>query len=168
MSAAPGDTASPVLAASGSLLAEIRVTADEQKEQPMTKFPSMNHVALGGHRPGYGGEGRLMPRSIVRATVGALTSLAIVAGTAKPSGAGPTCAATVGIAVHGQHIVNDYVTGEHGDWPPAGSVGESIAGSGAQTPGGPGPGFHFPNGFAPGASFCLNQSRSPGFHPGQG
>ena len=29
-----------------------------------------------------------------------------------------------------------------------------------------GPGFHFPNGFSPGASFCLDQSQSPGTHLG--
>ena len=80
----------------------------------------------------------------------------------------PTCADfdALGIVVHGQHVVRDYVTG--GDlvgWPPAGgAVGAAIAGSGAAVPGGPGPGFHFPNGFAPGASFCLANSNSPGFH----
>lgn len=95
--------------------------------------------------------------------------------TATPAGAAgsgsPTCASTLGIAVHGQHIVGDYVSGLHGDltWPPSGGVvGAAIAGSGASTPGGPGPGFHFPNGFAPGASFCLAQSNSPGAHPGLG
>ncbi len=30
--------------------------------------------------------------------------------------------------------------------------------------GGPGPGFHFPDGVAPGASFCNDQARSPGVH----
>ena len=51
-----------------------------------------------------------------------------------------------------------------GYWPPAGGVGRYIAGEGASpAPGGPGPGFHFPNGFAPGASFC-NDSNSPGAH----
>lgn len=37
---------------------------------------------------------------------------------------------------------------------------------GAALPGGPGPGFHVPNGVAPGASFCNPQSQSPGVHPG--
>lgn len=82
----------------------------------------------------------------------------------------PTCSGTLGIAVHGQHVVGDYVTGIGHDtlgWPPSeGAVGSAVAGTGAAVPGGPGPGFHFPNGFAPGASFCLEQSRSPGFHPG--
>jgi hypothetical protein len=84
--------------------------------------------------------------------------------------AAPTCSGTLGIAVHGQHVVGDYVTGLGHDtlgWPPdPGVVGEAVAGSGAAIPGGPGPGFHFPNGFAPGASFCLSHSRSPGVHPG--
>ena len=98
---------------------------------------------------------------------GALVPLAIAAGPG-PAGAAPTCAATLGIDVHGQHIVGDYVTGEHVEWPPAGAVGSTVGGEGAAVPGGPGPGFHFPNGFAPGASFCLAQSRSPGAHPGGG
>jgi len=82
----------------------------------------------------------------------------------------PTCSTTLDIAVHGQHVVGDYVTGighENLTWPPSGGVvGEAVAGEGAAIPGGPGPGFHFPNGFAPGASFCLAQSQSPGLHPG--
>lgn len=79
----------------------------------------------------------------------------------------PTCSATLGIEAHGQHIVGDYVTGighESLDWPPRGGVvGRAIAGNGVVVAGGPGPGFHFPNGFAPGASFC-NGSNSPGTH----
>lgn len=98
---------------------------------------------------------------------GALIPLAVLVA-AGPSAAEPTCATTLGIEVHGQHVVGDYVTGEHGDWPPAGTVGSAVGGSGAAVPGGPGPGFHFPNGFAPGASFCLDQSHSPGAHPGLG
>jgi hypothetical protein len=86
------------------------------------------------------------------------------------SAADPTCSGTLGIAVHGQHIVGDYITGIGGanlDWPPKGGiVGETVGGNGAAIPGGPGPGFHFPEGFAPGASFCLSQSKAPGFHPG--
>jgi len=79
----------------------------------------------------------------------------------------PTCSDVLGIANHGQHIVGDYVTGIGHDelgWSPAGQVGEAIAGEGAAIPGGPGPGFHFPNDFAPGASFCNSQSQAPGFH----
>lgn len=79
----------------------------------------------------------------------------------------PTCSETLGIEVHGQHVIADYVTGLHGDldWPPDGSeIGETVADNGGVvTPGGPGPGFHFPNGFAPGASFCTD-SQSPGTH----
>jgi hypothetical protein len=81
---------------------------------------------------------------------------------------GPTCSGTLGIKVHGQHIVGDYVTGiGHMDlgWPPRGGVvGQAVASNGGVAiAGGPGPGFHFPNGFAPGASFC-NDSNSPGTH----
>lgn len=85
--------------------------------------------------------------------------------TGPAASAAPTCADTLGVTVHGQHIVADYVTGLHGEllWPPAGQVGRAVAGMGATVPGGPGPGFHFPNGFAPGASFCTG-SRSPGLH----
>ncbi len=79
----------------------------------------------------------------------------------------PTCSDVLDIATHGQHIVGDYVTGighEELGWPPAGQVGDAIAGEGVMLAGGPGPGFHFPNGFAPGASFCNSQSQAPGFH----
>jgi hypothetical protein len=82
---------------------------------------------------------------------------------------GPTCSDSfLGVAVHGQHVVRDYVTGGAAatTWPPSGGVGQSIAGSGAAVPGGPGPGFHFEIGAAPGASFCNSQSQSPGFHLG--
>lgn len=82
--------------------------------------------------------------------------------------AAPTCAETLGIENHGQHVVGDYVTGvgagELG-WPPSGAAGQEVGGRrGVAVAGGPGPGFHFPNGFAPGASFCT-QSQSPGLHP---
>ncbi len=93
-----------------------------------------------------------------------------LAGGTTAYAADPTCSTTLGIDVHGQHIVGDYVTGiGHGDlaWPPSGGVvGDAIAGSGVVIAGGPGPGFHFPNGFAPGASFCLLQSKAPGIHLG--
>lgn len=88
-------------------------------------------------------------------------------GSAPALAAEPTCSDVLDIANHGQHIVGDYVTGighEELGWSPAGQVGEAIAGEGATIPGGPGPGFHFPNGFAPGASFCNSQSQAPGFH----
>jgi hypothetical protein len=105
-------------------------------------------------------------RLLLPATVAAAIAL-IGTGSAA---AAPTCSTTLGIAVHGQHVVGDYVTGighENLSWPPSGGVvGDAVAGNGAAIPGGPGPGFHFPNGVAPGASFCLDQSQSPGVHPG--
>ena len=105
------------------------------------------------------------------ALIGAAAALAATAVAVGPASAhgDSTCSGLGGIAVHGQHIVGDYVTGLGGiggglDWPPKGGVvGAAIGGSGAVVPGGPGPGFHFPNGFAPGASFC-NDSNSPGIH----
>ena len=104
-----------------------------------------------------------MKRLIVIATLAGSAALAASA----PAAADPTCASTLGIAVHGQHIVNDYVMGgAHTAWPPAGQVGATVGGNGAAVPGGPGPGFHFPFGFAPGASFCNAQSKSPGVHLG--
>jgi len=85
----------------------------------------------------------------------------------------PTCANVLdsGIAVHGEHIVGDYVTGLGGvfgdglGWPPAGQVGEAVQDNGGvTTPGGPGPGFHFTvDGLAPGASFCVDQAHPNGF-----
>lgn len=75
----------------------------------------------------------------------------------------PTCSGIVG-DVHGHHVVGDYVTGVGNaalSWPPAGAVNAS---GGAAVPGGPGPGFHFEHGFAPGASFCISQANSPGLH----
>jgi hypothetical protein len=81
----------------------------------------------------------------------------------------PTCSDALDIAVHGQHVVGDYVTGSgtgsEDGFPPDGSfIGQTVsANGGAAIPGGPGPGFHFPNGIAPGASFC-NDSQSPGAH----
>jgi len=94
--------------------------------------------------------------------------LATTTGLAGASPQGPTCANTLTIETHGQHIVGDYVTGighENLDWPPSGGIiGQTVASNGgAKVPGGPGPGDHFPNGFAPGASFC-NDSNSPGTH----
>jgi hypothetical protein len=103
-------------------------------------------------------------------TIGAAVAVAAFLAPAGAQASDPTCSGTLGIAVHGQHIVGDYVTGiGHANlgWPPPpGAVGEAVAGSGAVVPGGPGPGFHFPNGFSPGASFCLDQSQAPGTHLG--
>ena len=103
------------------------------------------------------------------AAVAALGSVAFsTAGLAlPPDNASPTCSDTMGITNHGQHIVGDYVMGTgSGDlqFPPAGDVGQVVSeNGGAAVPGGPGPAFHFPNGIAPGASFC-NDSNSPGAH----
>ena len=105
--------------------------------------------------------------------VAAMACAALLAGSTAadalpPEHADPTCSDTLGITVHGQHIVGDYVTGTgSGDlsWPPdGGEIGQVVADNGgAAIPGGPGPGFHFPHGVAPGASFC-NDSQSPGAH----
>jgi hypothetical protein len=87
------------------------------------------------------------------------------AGAGTASAESPACAEALGIANHGQHVVGDYVTGighEQLGWPPSGGgVKDAVRGVGAAVPGGPGPGFHFPNGFAPGASFCTASS-APG------
>ncbi len=110
-----------------------------------------------------------MPYLLGAMAVALSAAIFSLAGGAEASAA-PTCSTTLGIVVHGQHVVGDYVTGigrENLPWPPSGGVvGEAVAGQGAAIPGGPGPGFHFPNGFAPGASFCLLQSQSPGAHLG--
>ena len=112
-----------------------------------------------------------MRRIIVTITLAfALMLSGATASSGTAIAAEPTCSTTLGIAVHGQHIIGDYVTGiGHAElgWPPSGGVvGDAIAGSGVVIAGGPGPGFHFPNGFAPGASFCLMQSQAPGTHLG--
>jgi hypothetical protein len=76
----------------------------------------------------------------------------------------PTCSELFGGYPHGYHVIADYVTGIGSellggpgiDWPP---TGLNAAGGAAQ-PGGPGPGFHFPNDVPPGASFCNPQAKS--------
>lgn len=89
--------------------------------------------------------------SIITALVMALTMLTASAALAD----GPTCSDVgLGVDVHGQHVIRDYVR----------DVDATNAKGGAVLPGGPGPGFHFPNGVAPGASFCISQSQSPGIH----
>jgi hypothetical protein len=100
-------------------------------------------------------------RKLVLLTVLVMSMLVSVPVAASAEGK-PTCGGVVGV-VHGHHVFGDYVTGVGHDmaWPPAGQVN---AKGGAALPGGPGPGFHFPNGIAPGASFCNAQSQSPGFH----
>lgn len=96
-----------------------------------------------------------------------LATLLLVSAASGTAAAGsPTCANLDGFAVvHGQHITRDYVTGGAlgNAWPPTG-LGQLIASEGAVVPGGPGPGFHFAHGVAPGASFCVPQAQSPGFH----
>lgn len=108
-------------------------------------------------------------RSSARRLAVAVPSVALVLGLGvMPASAQPTCTDVgLGIAVHGHHVVRDYVVGGSLEWPPSGgAVGAAVAGNGAAVPGGPGPGYHFLNGVAPGASFCNPQSQSPGVHPG--
>ena len=104
----------------------------------------------------------------VSAVTGAVAALLVVS--ASAGAAAPTCSDSeiVDVAVHGEHVVGDYVTGMGHEalvWPPpAGQVGAAVAGRGPAVTGGPGPGFHFVYGVAPGASFCVPQSSSPGSH----
>ncbi len=104
-----------------------------------------------------------MRRFILVAAASAMLAL----GVAGPVAAhGATCSDSIGTQVHGQHVLGLYVVGGQlalDSWPPTGGVGQYIAGEGAALPGGPGPAFHFLNGFAPGASFCTD-SKSPGAH----
>ena len=72
--------------------------------------------------------------SIITAIVMALTLM-----TASVALAGPTCSDTLGVKNHAEHALGDYVR----------EPGASNARGGAVLPGGPGPGFHFPEGFAP-------------------
>jgi hypothetical protein len=92
----------------------------------------------------------------------AIVVLAMAIGMATPAVAGePTCSDVLDIETHGQHVIGDYVAGVgHGSlgWPPAGEVGHVVGDNqGVALAGGPGPGFHFDNGFAPGASFCTDR-----------
>lgn len=97
----------------------------------------------------------------------AMASMPASAG-AQSGNATPTCSDVLGIDVHGQHVIGDYVSGLHGDlgWPPDGSeIGEAVGDNrGVAVKGGPGPGFHFEQDppIAPGASFCTD-SQSPGW-----
>lgn len=106
-----------------------------------------------------------MSRRTARSGAAAAVVAAAILGSAGSATAHePTCSTTLGIKVHGQHVVADYVMGSSVSWPPSGGVvGDAVAGVGAAVPGGPGPGFHFVHGFAPGASFCTG-SESPGTH----
>jgi hypothetical protein len=99
--------------------------------------------------------------------IAAASAMLAVAVAAPVSAHESTCSESIGSAVHGEHVLGLYVVGGSlnlGTWPPTGGVGQYIAGEGVAIAGGPGPGFHFPNGFAPGASFCNVQSNSPGLH----
>jgi hypothetical protein len=105
-----------------------------------------------------------MRRALISAAAATALALAFAAGPVLAHES--TCTSSIGSEVHGQHVLGLYVVGgslNYGTWPPTGGVGQYIAGEGAALPGGPGPGFHFPNGFAPGASFCTD-SNSPGDH----
>ena len=101
---------------------------------------------------------------ILRAASAALLLVGVIG--VGPVAAHGTCSDVefLAIDVHGMHVVRDYVMGGGlTDWPPKGGVVGDATRGGAFLPGGPGPGFHFPNGIAPGASFC-NDSNSPGVH----
>ena len=95
---------------------------------------------------------------------------ALAIGISAPvAAADPTCADLMGIANHGEHVLGLYVVGGSlalGYWPPEGGMGQYIGGVGAALPGGPGPTFHFINGFQPGASFCVPGASSPTSPPG--
>jgi hypothetical protein len=111
--------------------------------------------------PAETGAARYMWRVILAMMVAAL-SLASFATLA--SAQSPTCADVLDIENHGHHIVGDYVTGVGHltfDWPPVGSVGTTIGGNGASTPGAPGIHQHGGGEFQPGASFCVDQANSP-------
>ncbi len=104
-----------------------------------------------------------MKRMLLAAAFASSVVIVGTSGVASAAQHAPTCSDTLGIAVHGQHVVGDYVTGIGHDalgWPaPGGVVGAAVsANGGAVLPGGPGPAFHFLNGVAPGASFCTDSS----------
>lgn len=111
---------------------------------------------------------KMNTKLLASAATAAVSVVLLPAGAAQAHD--PTCADfdALGVEVHGQHVVRDYVIGDGPlEWPPPpGAVGQAIQSQGAAVPGGPGPGFHFPNGVAPGASFCNAQSQAPGFHVG--
>ncbi len=88
----------------------------------------------------------------------AAASMALPASGAMAHGSvNSTCAdvAALDVHVHGDHVIRDYVKGVDG------VVGH---GEGAAVPGGPGPAYHFLNGYAPGASFCNPQAHPNGFN----
>jgi hypothetical protein len=131
-------------------------------------------MAISTNTPAAIPEGRRATRSRLSRGLRCAGGVALVTGgvagllvmSAGASIAAPTCSDALDIAVHGKHVVGDYVTGIGRDvlvWPPAGQVGTAIPDDGPAYPGGPGPGYHFVYGYAPGASFCLSQSNSPGW-----
>ena len=89
---------------------------------------------------------------------------AMVVMSADAGAAAPTCSDStiIDVAVHGEHVLEGYVAGTAIEWPPAGQVGTAIPADGPVFPGGPAAGWHFDFAVAPGASFCLPQSSSPG------
>lgn len=108
-----------------------------------------------------------MIREATLAIAAAIAAAAAGGAGAQSTNATPTCSDILDIEVHGQHVIGDYVTGighEDFEWHPDGSlIGETVsANGGVAVRGGPGPGFHFEHGVAPGASFCTD-SQSPGF-----
>ena len=112
-----------------------------------------------------------MKQKIARAIAGGAIATAMVVTTGPTAFAAgtPTCAGRDlhgngnVLANHGHHVVREYVAGDNPllTWPPKGQIDSS---GGAALPGGPGAGGHLPNGVAPGASFCVPQAESPGFH----
>lgn len=97
------------------------------------------------------------------AAILAVAAAPITPADARATDTSPTCSDVLDIDVHGQHVVGDYVTGlghDELEWPPRGKlIGDAVRDNGgAVLPGGPGPGFHFPNDVPPGASFCVDAS----------
>ena len=104
--------------------------------------------------------------SAVTISLAAISAASPLSARAMPTG--PTCSDVLDIEVHGQHVIGDYVTGLGHDelgWPVTSrDIGDTVSRNrGVVVRGGPGPGFHFEHGVAPGASFCTG-SRSPGAH----
>lgn len=94
------------------------------------------------------------------ATAAGIIIIGLVSSPGSAGAHGPTCSDVefLHVEVHGQHVVRDYVIGAARTDPGA-TVGSIIGGDGgAALPGGPGPAFHFAEGFAPGASFCTESS----------
>jgi hypothetical protein len=108
-----------------------------------------------------------MTKHVMTLTAAALVAAAAptIPADARATDPSPTCSdvLVIDVDVHGEHVVGDYVTGlghDNLEWPPRGKlIGEAVrANGGAVLPGGPGPGFHFPNNVPPGASFCVDAS----------